>query len=192
MAYVKKAEMLRTLKNANAKLYRIQKAGYVGDNDYMLASQMVSFVTQNNKERFSLSKKQKVKDLQNRYKVAKIILSNKSLTPKKIESNINKLSKTIVNVAIKQQVQRKEFTRKEFEKIIYNIAAAFNFDSTQKREIIQEMYSLKFMSKVTDYTSSYNKVDMLFKHSVEKKWGMSDEKVSENVFNNIMEILTNA
>ena len=192
MAYVKKAEMLRTLKNANAKLYRIQKAGYVGDNDYMLASQMVSFVTQNNKERFSLSKKQKVKDLQNRYKVAKIILSNKSLTPKKIESNINKLSKTIVNVAIKQQVQRKEFTRKEFEKIIYNIAEAFNFDSTQKREIIQEMYSLKFMSKVTDYTSSYNKVDMLFKHSVEKKWGMSDEKVSENVFNNIMEILTNA
>ena len=192
MAYVKKAEMLRTLKNANAKLYRIQKAGYVGDNDYMLASQMVSFVTQNNKERFSLSKKQKVKDLQNQYKVAKIILSNKSLTPKKIESNINKLSKTIVNVAIKQQVQRKEFTRKEFEKIIYNIAEAFNFDSTQKREIIQEMYSLKFMSKVTDYTSSYNKVDMLFKHSVEKKWGMSDEKVSENVFNNIMEILTNA
>ena len=192
MAYVKKAEMLRTLKNANAKLYRIQKAGYVGDNDYMLASQMVSFVTQNNKERFSLSKNQKVKDLQNQYKVAKIILSNKSLTPKKIESNINKLSKTIVNVAIKQQVQRKEFTRKEFEKIIYNIAEAFNFDSTQKREIIQEMYSLKFMSKVTDYTSSYNKVDMLFKHSVEKKWGMSDEKVSENVFNNVMEILTNA
>lgn len=192
MAYVKKAEMLRTLKNANAKLYRIQKAGYVGDNDYMLASQMVSFVTQNNKERFSLSKKQKVKDLQNQYKVAKIILSNKSLTPKKIESNINKLSKTIVNVAIKQQAQRKEFTRKDFEKIIYNIAEAFSFDSKQKREIIQEMYSTKFMSKVTDYTSLYNKVDMLFKQSVEKKWGMSDEKVSENVFNSVMEILTNA
>ena len=152
---------------------------------------MVSFVTRNSKERFSLSKKQKVKELHDQYKVAKIILSNKSLTPTKIESNINKLSKAVVNVAIKQHAQRKEFTRKDFEKIIYNIADAFSFDSKQKREIMQEMYSSKFMAKVSDYTALYNKVDALFKQSVEKKWGMSDEAVSENVFNSVMEILTN-
>lgn len=83
MAYVKKAEMIKTIKSANRKMQRIRKAGYTKSEDYGRAQAEISKTWGENPNRpkhKNLAYKGKtVKDLKSQYRAAQQIMKTKEL-----------------------------------------------------------------------------------------------------------------
>ena len=76
--YVKKAEQIKIIKRANRRLKELRAQGFAGTEAYKKAAYFVSMAE--GKDRKSLSTKGTVKDLKERYSVAKSILADSELS----------------------------------------------------------------------------------------------------------------
>ena len=83
MAYVKKAEMIKTIKSANRKMQRIRAAGYTKSQDYGRAQAEISKTWGENpnrpKHKNLAYKGRTVKELKSQYRAAQQILKTKEL-----------------------------------------------------------------------------------------------------------------
>ena len=78
--YVKKSEQIKIIKRANRRLKELRAQGFSGTEAYKKAAYFVSMAE--GKEKKSLSTKGTVKELKERYSVAKSILADPELTVK--------------------------------------------------------------------------------------------------------------
>ena len=96
MAYVKKAEMIKTIQSANRKMQRIRKAGYTKSEDYGRAQAEISKTWDENpnrpKHKNLAYKGRTVKDLKSQYRAARQIMKTKEFNVGYIEKLIKSKS----------------------------------------------------------------------------------------------------